>query len=162
MVQRTPFIMIFFRLAPLCDLIDMISFGLPPLMWLYQWKSFRMTFTSLLRTHWLTESPILQHLNVSFVQTTFLNYFKSHYSMTWHLCAILLLISYTGNLESLHFRVLGNFDRSTTPYTNISSNSLYLRIEVWWILYVNMELISPVLFNTVNKTKLINYYKHGT
>ena len=93
-----------------------------------------------------------------FVQTTFLNYFKSYYSMTWHLCAILLLISYTGNLESLQF-TFGKSNLSMTLHTNNSSNSLYLWIEVWQILYINMEFISHVLSNTVNKTKLINYYK---
>ena len=144
---------------PLWDLTIIIFFGLSPSIRLYQWKFFRLTSTPLFWTSLFTESPILQHLNAPFVQTTFLNYFKSYYSMTWHLCAILLLISYTGNLESLQF-TFGKSNLSMTLYTNISSNSFYLRIEVWRISYVDTEFISPVLSNTVNKTKLINYYKH--
>ena len=60
MVRRTPFIMISFRLASLCDLFDMICFGLTPLMRLYQWKSFWLTCTPLLRTVWCTNSTTLK------------------------------------------------------------------------------------------------------
>ena len=134
--------MIFFRLS----------------VWLCQWKSSRLTSTPVLRTLVYGKSNSTTPY-APFVQTTFLNYFKSYYSMTWHLCAILLLISYTGNLESLQF-TFGKSNFSMTLYTNISFNSSYLRIEIWRISYVDTEFISPVLSNTVNKTKLINYYKH--
>ena len=68
--------MISFRLATLCDLIDMISFGLSPLIWLYHGSSFDW-LPHLYYEFWFTESPILQHLKAPFEQSTFLNYFKS-------------------------------------------------------------------------------------
>ena len=61
---------------------------------------------------------------------------------------------------SLYYSKFGKSNLSMTLYTNISSNSLFLKIEDWWILYIDTQFISPVLFNTVNKTKLIHYYKH--
>ena len=100
LVQHTPVFMISFGLAPLYDLIDMISFRLPPSICLYQWKFSQLTSTPLLQTLWFPESPILQHLNAPLCKqlSQLFQHFKSYYSMTWYLCAILLLTSYTGNL----------------------------------------------------------------
>ena len=105
LVQRTPLF-----------IYDLLLFG--PSLWLKQYDLlWTLFFNSAISVEGLSIDFHASFTNTlvygksnsttplcTFCANNFPKHFKSYYSMTWHLCAV-LLISYTGNLECLQFRV---------------------------------------------------------